>query len=122
MKIKSSYFMIFFKIKSMMKHKNDEILFEKDNELKEASNNLLQYNSNYSNETADTSERKEDFISLKIEKDNFLDNQSNNKNDIEKNTFISTNKITNTRRFGNTFPLFFKNGEPRIVIGPHCIY
>lgn len=103
-----------------MKNKNDEILFNIENQLKETSDTLLHFKSDNSNETADITDRKEDYMSLKIEKDNFLDNQSN-KNDIEKNTFYSK-KIINLRRFGNTFPLFFKNGEPTIVIGPHCNY
>lgn len=103
----------------MMKNNNDEILFKKDLELKETSDSLLQTNSTNSRTTTDTTDREGEYMSLRIEKDNFLDNQ-NTKNDIEKNTFPTKNKMMNTQRFGNTFPLFFKNGEPRIVIGPHC--
>lgn len=102
----------------MMKIKNDQDLFINQNQMKETSDTLLQYKTENSNETADISDTKHDYISLKLEKDNFLNNHSN-KIDIEKNTCINK-KINNTRRFGNTFPLFFRDGEPLIVIGPHC--
>lgn len=48
--------------------------------------------------------------------------------DIEKDIRINKDKYmgniighTQPRRLGNTFAFMYKNGEPRIVIGPHCI-
>lgn len=65
--------------------------------------------------------RGDELGSMKIEKDNFLDNNNN----IEKgnqNLIEGNNRIISRRRFGKTFPFCFSKGEPMIVIGPHCIY
>ncbi len=57
-----------------------------------------------------------DNIDLRIEKDELV-----TKSDFPINKgSISNNKI-NLRRYGNTYVCFFnKNGDPQIVIGPHC--
>jgi hypothetical protein len=53
---------------------------------------------------------REDMCLMKIEQDNFLDN----------NILDSENFIISRRRFGKTFTFLFRKGEPLIVIGPHC--
>jgi hypothetical protein len=47
--------------------------------------------------------------------------------DIEKDMIINKDKFTGTHvssyepnRIGNTFAYWYKDGEPRIIIGPHC--
>lgn len=106
----------------MLNMKNDNLLLiKKENELKESSNNLLEnQNAQILHSTDISFNYKDELKELKIEKDNLLDN-INYSNDIEKSGSMKK-QIINKRRFGNTFPLFFKNGEPRIVIGPHCIF
>ena len=55
-----------------------------------------------------------DSIDLKIEKDQLV---AKNDFSIQKNSY----KNTQMRRYGNTFTfLFNNNGDPEIVIGPHC--
>ena len=45
-------------------------------------------------------------------------NNPNNNFDIENN---SKNTAIKLKHYGNTFPLYFnKEGEPILVIGPHC--
>ena len=64
----------------------------------------------------------DDIGSMKIEKDNFLDNNIIN-TDMERgnrNHNLLQNRIISMRRFGKTYPFFFSKGEPMIVIGPHC--
>jgi len=64
----------------------------------------------------------DDIGSMKIEKDNFLDNNIIN-TDMERgnrNHNLLQNRIISMRRFGKTYPFFFRKGEPMIVIGPHC--
>jgi len=99
---------------------NDNILLiKKENELKESSYDLLENKNDHILNSTDTNfNYKDELKEIKIEKDNLLDG-ANFSNDIEKSGF-KKKQIINKRRFGNTFPLFFKNGEPRIVIGPHC--
>lgn len=56
-----------------------------------------------------------DNIDLRIEKDELV-----TKSDFPVNN-RNNNKKINLRRYGNTFVCFFnKNGDPLIVIGPHC--
>jgi hypothetical protein len=52
----------------------------------------------------------------------FIINKIENLSDNTNNEKIDLNKIkSNTNgRFGRTYTFFFKNGEPLIVIGPHC--
>jgi hypothetical protein len=40
----------------------------------------------------------------------------------ENKKLIEKNYQPTTRKYGKTLCLFYKNGEPRIVIGPHCKY
>jgi hypothetical protein len=46
--------------------------------------------------------------------------------DIEKDINVNKDKFLGhviekePRRLGNTFAFFYKNGEPKIIIGPHC--
>ena len=55
-----------------------------------------------------------DNIELKIERDELVA-----KDDF--NSASSNFKNNKIRRYGNTFVCFFnKNGDPKIVIGPHC--
>ena len=55
-----------------------------------------------------------DNIDLRIEKDELV---AKNDFSIQKNNY----KNIKMRRYGNTFTYFFNNnGDPRIVIGPHC--
>ena len=57
-----------------------------------------------------------DNIDLRIEKDELV---AKNDFTIQKNNY----KNRKMRRYGNTFTyLFNKNGDPKIVIGPHCNY
>lgn len=58
-----------------------------------------------------------DNIDLRIEKDELV-----TKSDFPvNNRFNNKNKKISLRRYGNTFVCFFnKNGDPLIVIGPHC--
>jgi hypothetical protein len=50
-------------------------------------------------------------IDLKIEKEDI----------INREVFFNTQVKRKTRRIGNTWAFMFdKNGDPRIVIGPHC--
>lgn len=53
-------------------------------------------------------------IDLKIEKDDI----------INKDVFFGNHSTRrNPRKIGNTYAFFYdKDGEPLIVIGPHCIY
>jgi hypothetical protein len=59
-----------------------------------------------------TNNAEAEDIELKIEKEDI----------INKDMFFGHSpQIKNPRRLGNTFAFFYnKNGEPRIVIGPHC--
>ena len=53
-------------------------------------------------------------LDLRIEKDELV---AKNDFNIQKNYY----KNIKMRRYGNTFTfLFNKNGDPKIVIGPHC--
>ena len=75
---------------------------------------------NNTTELAMIGDTKDEINSIKIEKDNFLD--FNNK-DIEKgNQNLLEKRLYNKRRFGKTCPFLFRDGEPLIVIGPHCKY
>ncbi len=85
----------------------------------ETTDNLLENKIDNIENNSEVSEANNDFMTLKIEKDNFLDKTKIN-TDIEKNNLFKSRGINRTR-FGNTFPLLFRDGEPRIVIGPHCI-
>ena len=72
------------------------------------------------------SKTKDDMEQMKIEKDNFLDENNNNNNQnnqMEKGNlnYFAKNRIISRRRFGKTYPFLFTNGEPMIVIGPHCM-
>ena len=49
-------------------------------------------------------------LELNIEKESII-----NKSNFNKNI-----NIEDKRRLGNTFAFFYKNGEPKIIIGPHC--
>ena len=46
--------------------------------------------------------------------------------DIEKDIHINKDtirqKLSEKRRIGNVCAFFYKDGEPRIIIGPHCIF
>ena len=87
---------------------NESLHTIKFENLKDTNNNIL----------IDSTDNKDELNSLNIIKDDFL---LTNKNiDIEKNSKNSLYQLK-CRRFGNTFPFWFKNGEPIIVIGPHCI-
>lgn len=92
---------------------------EKNINSNEKSDNLLEQEINQIT-TFETLDIKEESNSLKVEKDNFIDNPSLKGFDIEKCT-KSQNYFYNRRRFGSTYPLIFRNGEPLIVIGPHCM-
>ena len=51
-------------------------------------------------------------LNSEIEKDIYLN----------RDNFTSTYSMKNPRRLGNTFAFWYKNSEPRIIIGPHCKY
>jgi hypothetical protein len=41
--------------------------------------------------------------------------------DVEKDIKVPQSKAVKKKYFGHLYTFFFKNGEPLIVIGPHCI-
>ena len=57
---------------------------------------------------------KDDMGTISVEKDVI----------ISKDEFLSGNhkiKYEERRRIGNMWAFWYKNGEPKILIGPHCI-
>jgi hypothetical protein len=55
--------------------------------------------------------------------DDFIMNRLNK--DIERDIYITQEKLSaqpgnNRKVLGNTFAFWYKNSEPRIIIGPHC--
>ena len=106
---------------------NEDIIIIKENDNHNHNYNNHNHN-NHNNKTntelAIINEPIDDLGNMKIEKDNFLDNNNirindRNQNQINYNNFFEE-RVINKRRFGKTFPFFFRNGEPMIVIGPHC--
>lgn len=77
-------------------------------------NSLGLNDSSIMNSNKITSDEGFDNIDLRIERDEL----------VAKNDFMPNNNLRNTtkvRRYGNTFICFLnKNGDPLIVIGPHC--
>jgi hypothetical protein len=54
-------------------------------------------------------------------KENENDTLINIDNKVNKKLFIENDSTPyNQRKIGNTFLFLFKNGNPLIVIGPHC--
>lgn len=39
---------------------------------------------------------------------------------LNKDNFLGIRREDEPRRLGNTWAFFYKNGEPRVIIGPHC--
>jgi hypothetical protein len=95
---------------------NEDIIIIKEND----NNNVT--------ELAILNENIDNIDNMKIENDNFFDkntkinnntNKNQNSNQIDYCNF-NEDRVINKRRFGKTFTFLFKNGEPMIVIGPHC--
>ncbi len=69
------------------------------------------------NSDIDTSKAKADITILKNDNSFFLDVEKDvplTKEDIFK-------RLYQKRKIGNLYTFFYRNGEPLIVIGPHCI-
>ena len=67
------------------------------------------------------SKTKDDMEQMKIEKDNFLDENNNNNNQnnqMEKGNlnYFAKNRIISRRRFGKTYPFLFTNGDAGVFI------
>jgi hypothetical protein len=77
---------------------------------------LSQHNTDLDTNTA--SKAKSDITILKNDESFFLDVEKDvpiTKEDIFK-------KLYEKRKIGNLYTFLYRNGEPLIVIGPHCIY
>lgn len=96
-------------MESGYKNINNDSIIDTNNSRINHNNDRIIINDNFSELNMQTNSR-DDICLMKIEKDNFLDN----------NTFYNKNLIISKRRFGKTFPFLFRKGEPIIVIGPHC--
>jgi hypothetical protein len=59
----------------------------------------------------------------KLPKDHERDSLINieNKTKANKHVFYDNETPNNPRKIGNTYLFAFSNGNPTIVIGPHCI-
>ena len=64
-------------------------------------------------EFSDTSTKQDEFENLDIQVDSKLNNNNNR---------IINIKTPNSNKKGKVFSFLFFNGEPLIVIGPHCNY
>jgi hypothetical protein len=82
---------------------NKDDFFNKKEKLTDTNENNTTINS----ET--NSVYKEEFHVLNIEKDVVLN----------KDNYI---RYDQPKKIGNVFAFWYKNGEPKIIIGPHCIF
>jgi len=100
------------------------------NLMSEEINNLKEKEKEKDNETSSILNKTQ---ASTINKSNNLTSSSNSIDidDIEKNIIEDKpiklqnpnkiNKSTKTYKFGHTWAFWYKDGEPRIIIGPHCI-
>ena len=55
-------------------------------------------------------EDKFESLEINVEKENIL----------HKDNYFDIKQIEEPRKIGNLFALYYKNGDPLIIIGPHC--
>jgi len=61
-----------------------------------------------------SNEDKFESLEINLEKENILYKDSYYE--------VSSNPGKEQRKIGNTYAFCYKNGDPLIIIGPHCIY
>jgi hypothetical protein len=108
--------LLIFIIKNLLKNCFINLFLNKMFELHDINNKTKEVNT--SDDTSANTNISLQNTSLKLNDDSFfldLESDSHNLNSL------TGRKHIHQRRLGNMFAFLYKNGEPLLVIGPHCI-